>query len=373
MATIKDMKEIFNVMADLPGQALMLSGEHGIGKSEFVVGHFQSLGYRVEVLFVGQMADAGDLIGLPVERTLESGEVITDWAKPKWWPRDEDEKIILFLDEVNRAKPEIHQCLMDLILNRKLNGDDLPESCRIISAINPTGDDYNYDVNEMGPAFLDRFNKYDFRPTPEEWIDWAMNAKVNKYVMGFISKHRDYLDSPQGSAQKTDTVYPSRRSWKRMSDILIANPGLAEDDNGLKTIALGVIGMDATSSFANYVKSAKNDLYAGTILTDWKKSTEVKVKAMTTMEIVAMNKQIHMWFKENFDDNRLHDTLPTSTLNQYINNLEKYLKSIPMDCMAEFINIMSDLQTEEDWPMVVVETNGNIADRMIDVMTQNMD
>ena len=372
MATIKDMENIFQVMENLPNQAVMLSGEHGIGKSEFVVKHFQDKGYRVEILFVGQMSDAGDLIGLPIERTLEDGTVITDWAKPKWWPRNPNEKVILFLDEVNRAKPEIHQALMDLILNRKLNGDELPESCRIISAINPTGDDYNYDVNEMGPAFLDRFNMYEFRPTVEEWIDWAVTNKINKYVVGFISKHRDYLDSPKGEAQKTDTVYPSRRSWKRMSDILNNNDNLINDDNALKTIALGVIGLDATSAFANYTKSAKNDLYAGTIIVDWDDKIEEKIKNMSTMEIVAMNKQIHLWFRENFDEQELHKGLPKSTLRSYINNLEKYLNSIPMDCMAEFINIMADNQSKEVWPMVIVDTNGSIADRMIDVMTQTM-
>jgi hypothetical protein len=372
MATIKDMTEIFTVMNSLPKQALMLSGEHGVGKSEFVVSWFENQGYRAEVLFVGQMSDAGDLIGLPIERTLDDGTVITDWAKPKWWPRNPEEKVLLFLDEANRAKPEIHQALMDLILNRKLNGDDLPESCRIVSAINPTGDEYNYDVNEMGPAFLDRFNKYDFRPTVEEWIDWAMDNKVNQYVIGFVSKNRDYLDSPQGEAQKSDTVYPSRRSWKRMSDIIEANPSIIDNSDMLKTIALGVIGLDATSSFANFIKSAKNDLYAGTIITDWKKAVEKKVEVMTTMEIVAMNKQIHMWFRENFDENKLHEGLPKTTLRSYIDNLEHYLNTIPMDCMAEFINIMAEKQATEQWPMVIVDTNGGIADRMIDVMTQDM-
>ena len=372
MATIKDMIEVFNVMKDLPNQALMLSGVHGIGKSEFVKEYFESIGYRVEIRFVGQMSDAGDLIGLPRETTLADGSTATTFSKPSWWPRDKDELVTLFLDEANRAKPEIHQCLMDVVLNRTLDGDKLPDKCFVISAINPTGDDYNYDVNELEPAFLDRFNKYDFRPTVDEWIDWAVTKSVSKYVIGFISKHRDYLDSPQGAAMKTDTVYPSRRSWKRVSDILIANPNIINNEVLLKTVIIGIVGIDATSAFSNYVKSAKNDLYAGTIITDWRKSIEEKVLDMTTMEVVAMNTQIHMWLKENFDDNKLHIGLPKSTLRGYVDNLESYLNTIPMDCMAQFVNIMAEKQNTESWPLIVVETNGRIADRMIDVLTESI-
>ena len=48
-----------------PEHNLMLVGNHGIGKSEILTQYFAERGMRVVALFLGQMADPGDLIGLP--------------------------------------------------------------------------------------------------------------------------------------------------------------------------------------------------------------------------------------------------------------------------------------------------------------------
>ena len=42
--------------------------------------------------------------------------------------------IVLFLDELNRARPEILQTIMDLALNRTLAGRALPDGSRIITS-----------------------------------------------------------------------------------------------------------------------------------------------------------------------------------------------------------------------------------------------
>ena len=44
---------------------LMLVGKHGIGKSEILTDYFSKKGMPVVALFLGQMSDPGDLIGIP--------------------------------------------------------------------------------------------------------------------------------------------------------------------------------------------------------------------------------------------------------------------------------------------------------------------
>ena len=95
---------------------IMLVGNHGIGKSEILTEHFKEFGMPVIALFLGQMADPGDLIGLPC-KDEQTGK--TDFMPPYWFPTD-GKPIVLFLDELNRARPEILQTVMDLALNRKL-------------------------------------------------------------------------------------------------------------------------------------------------------------------------------------------------------------------------------------------------------------
>ena len=166
---------------------IMLVGNHGIGKSEILTEFFKEKDMQVVALFLGQMADPGDLIGLP-NKDEKTGK--TDFMPPYWFPVD-GKPIVLFLDELNRARPEILQTVMDLALNRKLAGKLLPEGSRIISAVN-AGDQYQ--LTDLDPALVSRFNIVNFKPTAEEWLLWARKAQLDTRVIGFIDENRMWRD-----------------------------------------------------------------------------------------------------------------------------------------------------------------------------------
>ena len=73
----------------------MLVGKHGIGKSRILEDFFAARGEKVVTLFLGQMSDPGDLIGLP---HLDESSGRTDFMLPYWFPVD-GTPIVLFLDE----------------------------------------------------------------------------------------------------------------------------------------------------------------------------------------------------------------------------------------------------------------------------------
>ncbi len=99
-----DAKELLEILAMTPAeQNIMLAGAHGIGKSRILTDYFESKGVPVITLFLGQMSDPGDLIGLP-NKNEKTGN--TEFLPPYWFPTD-NQPIVLFLDEVNRARPEI--------------------------------------------------------------------------------------------------------------------------------------------------------------------------------------------------------------------------------------------------------------------------
>ena len=160
---ISELKETLELTPS--DQNIMLVGKHGIGKSEILTSFFNSKGLKVVTLFLGQMADPGDIIGIPskVEKQDAKGKATsrTDFTPPYWFPQD-GQPIVLFLDELNRARPEILQTVMDLTLNRKLAGKALPEGSHVISAVN---DGEEYQLTDLDPALVSRFNIYEFRPT----------------------------------------------------------------------------------------------------------------------------------------------------------------------------------------------------------------
>ena len=103
-------------------QNIMLTGKHGIGKSQILEKFFTARGERVVILFLGQMSDPGDLIGLP---RLDETTGKTLFMPPYWFPTDGN-PVVLFLDELNRARPEVLQTIMDLTLNRMLETMPFP-------------------------------------------------------------------------------------------------------------------------------------------------------------------------------------------------------------------------------------------------------
>ena len=108
-------KELLDILKMVPAeQNIMLAGAHGIGKSRILTEYFEGEKMKVVTLFLGQMSDPGDLIGLPYKNE-KTGQ--TDFLPPYWFPVD-GKPIVLFLDELNRARPEILQSVMDLTLNR---------------------------------------------------------------------------------------------------------------------------------------------------------------------------------------------------------------------------------------------------------------
>ena len=150
MAIAINSSELLTVLEVTPSwQNIMLTGRHGIGKSQILTKYFEAKGMMVKTLFLGQMSDPGDLLGLP-HKDEATGK--TTFMPPYWFPMD-GKPIVLFLDELNRARPEILQTVMDLVLNRKLAGRPLPEGSRIISACN---DGEEYQLTDLDPALVSR-------------------------------------------------------------------------------------------------------------------------------------------------------------------------------------------------------------------------
>ena len=90
-------------------QNVMLVGNHGIGKSEILTEYFSRKGMKVVPLFLGQMSDPGDLIGIP-NRNTETGK--TEFMPPYWFPLD-GKPIVLFLDELNRPDMNVNILFID--------------------------------------------------------------------------------------------------------------------------------------------------------------------------------------------------------------------------------------------------------------------
>ena len=233
------------------GHNIMLVGEHGIGKSEILTTYFRGKGMRVVALFLGQMSDPGDLLGLP-RKDEKTGR--TEFMPPYWFPVD-GVPVCLFLDELNRARPEILQTVMDLVLNRKLAGRALPEGSRIVSAVN---EGEKYQLTDLDPALVSRFNIYEFRPTVQEWLLWARKERLDERVVSFIEDNGNWLDKDPDVEEGSDTgliKMPDRRAWTRVSDIVGGRRLLDGFD---AEMVAGIVGVRAANLFFSSLGSGSS-------------------------------------------------------------------------------------------------------------------
>ena len=304
-------------------QNIMLVGKHGIGKSRILEDFFNAHGQKVVTLFLGQMSDPGDLIGLP---HLDEKTGKTEFMLPYWFPVD-NKPIVLFLDELNRARPEVLQTVMDLTLNRKLAGKSLPKGSRIISAVNGGNE---YQLTDLDPALVSRFNIYEFAPSVEDWLDWAKSAELDGRVINFIEENPEYLDGQADFSAENLERTPDRRSWERVSSIIkTANP--LEPMH--KFILSGIVGDTAAANFCRFVE--ENELPgAKNVLCDSFDEVKSALKKLSVVNFCRLNEALFR-FTEAFCGNESGD----------VKNLERYFDFLmevePKEVAAHFVSLCS--------------------------------
>lgn len=337
MAIRLDAQELHEVLRLTPAEHnILLIGRHGIGKSEIITAFYRQQGLRVVPFFLGQMSDPGDLIGL-LHKDEVSGRSI--FLPPYWWPQP-DAPLVLFLDELNRARPEILQAVHDLALNKRLAGKQLPAGSIVIAAVNE-GDEYQ--LTELDPALVSRFNLYEFAPTVEEWLVWATNHAVDERVIAFIQKNHHHLDGERvgqdEAMQHTGLVkQPDRRSWVRVSAFIKPQQSLSPVAH--KAIA-GMVGIPAAIAFQQSLLAAAK-LTVEQVLLHFGRH-RAKLKELTLQEVVLLNEQLMLWL-----NGQRYDAADADTIHA---NLLAYLKALKQlknqEAVAHFASLLAQSKYEQ--------------------------
>lgn len=368
-----------NKLITLPIEiAILISGNHGIGKSAIVRQVAQFLGIPC-VDFRLSQNDVGDLKGMPFHI---KGRTV--FAPPEFFPLKEADAIelkellnltedislgrygdkgILFLDEINRANREVQQAAFELVLDRRLNLRSLPPGWRVVAAIN--GDDSIYTVNAMEPAFLSRFALINLQPTIQEWLSWAEGeGHIHDAIVQFIRKNPDLLDpTPEmiKEAMKRGVVkVHDRRAWELFSKTLnkyeidAANgerpfKPLAKNEDAYSELILDAgmfVGLTASTMFKTFIEMDYDALDANIILNKYDDSIEKKlvsiVDAGRTPELAAYNDMIIAYIKK---------TVKTKLSKNQKTNLTNYLYVLPNELVGNFWQNFNETLKEisEDW------------------------
>ena len=327
----------------------LIVGESGIGKTALAKKLAQENNWSL-VVIDGNLLKEGEIGGLP---TIESyistnsdGEKIqkkiTVYAVHNKL-REIDEEIskgktvLLFIDEINRCEHTVQQELMNLILNREINGYKLDDNVKILAAMNPSskyGLDFDYQVVDMDAAQENRFVWLNMEPDYNQWINWAINEGIEQKVIEFISTFPEYLhrineDDVRATPRSYERVSKSYKVYKEQKDQIPRNIFL--------NVIKGNVGKVIAEEFISFVESdakaliSYEDVFLGETLSQ-DTVDKVKGESHTRLYLSAIN------ILKTLELNIANKEKP----NNYINRFIEFLKLYPIDLM---VGIMKDIKT----------------------------
>ncbi|MDB4337676.1 AAA family ATPase [bacterium] len=282
-----DIKTFNSIAPRLPAEiAILIQGPTGIGKSHLV----HAIGSEMELPVVdrrlSQMSE-GDMVGLP-----ELVDGTTRFCPPDWYARACKEPVVLFMDELNRATPEVIQAAFQIVLDRELNGHKLHPDTRVFAAVNVGSE---YEVNEMDPALLRRFWSIELEPTHEDFLNWA-EGRLAPVIVDFIRQHAEHLRPT--TAVEPGKVAPNPASWERL-DTSLKHMGEVEQASDIwYPVALGMVGVEAAISLVEFAKNWESQVSAEDIVGNYKE-VQAQVKEFEASKINALIGKLVVHCKEN--------------------------------------------------------------------------
>mgnify|MGYP001135458350 FL=1 len=275
---------------------ILTRGRHGIGKSTLVYQLAKQMDLEVVERRASQMTE-GDLLGLP-----KVEDNVTQWLAPEWLHTACNKPVILFLDEVDRATMEVRQGIFELCDSRKIAGYTLHPDTIIFAAVNGGEHGAQYQVGEMDPAELDRYTVFDVEPTVEDWLAWA-KTEVCDEIWNFINQNHQHLEHRDD--YEPNKVYPSRRSWERLSKTL-SGLDKVEHSPTLYHLSTAFVGFEAAIALNDFVKNYDRQVTVEDIIDDGKLELTKDWKINDHNALIEKIKAKET-FAEKLTDNRLQN------------------------------------------------------------------
>jgi ABC-type oligopeptide transport system ATPase subunit len=336
------------------GEVPLIIGESGIGKTALAKEIAQNHNWSL-IVINGNLLKEGEIGGLPTIESYTGFNYKQDKVEKKTTVyavhhklREIDDEIfkgktvLLFIDEINRCEHTVQQELMNLILNREINGYQLPEGVKIVAAMNPSskyGADFDYQVVDMDAAQENRFVWLHMEPNYNQWLDWAITAGIEQKVIEFISTFPDYLHK-----LNENDIRATPRSYERISGIykIYKEKKDAIPRSVFLNVIRGNVGKFIAEEFVSFVESdyglliAYEDVFSGDSLPE-AIIERVKSESHTRLYLAAKN------ILKSLEANMKNDT----DAGYYIDRLIAFLRIYPVDLM---IGIMKDMKNS--YPIV---------------------
>lgn len=334
------------------GGVPLLLGESGIGKTALVKKLSKSFGYYC-ITVEGNLLKEGEIGGLPVvedydfnvdgvdvrrKRTVYA--VHTKLQEIDFALMEGQKAVLLFIDEINRCEHTVQQELMNIVLNREINGYVLPDAVKVVAAMNPSSkysefNESDYQVIDMDPAQENRFVWLEMESDVKEWLSWGRESGIHANVLEFISTFPEYLHTPDSR----ERVKATPRSWERVSDVyklyLLKEKSIAQKI--LYNVLKGNIGGSIAQEFTGFLQDNTNPLITPEEIfaedsISYNLKNRVKLESHSRLYLTGKNALLYM---KNMDQRKNEASI-------FANFLQLYPMDLKMGIMREIKSNFSE-------------------------------
>jgi hypothetical protein len=324
--------------------ALMLVGDHGIGKTDMIKQFAKERGVHAEIVRLSQFDEIGQLKGFPIV-TVKIAKKFEDEVKyrvipekhlsiyiEKGWSPTSDSPImsdaapdfisrlkpydILVFDDFSRSLPFFNNSVMEIIKERKFSGWELPKGVSVFLSSNP--DNGEYDVRQLDGAQLDRITPIELEWDKETWIRYAENLEyegsrlIPDEFINFIYMHPEVVSGHEVVTDKSFTNACSIRKW---TNFFIQSNLLYKDikKDLINIIELGQLHVgNLVHSFASFVNNKYHLIVSSEEIINLKTFDTVVKRINESLELSdnhVMIKNIISFRLSNYLDRYINDRL----------------------------------------------------------------
>lgn len=312
-------------------------GTQGIGKSQVVKQVANELGIGYVCLCLGTQSDMGDILGLLTHNyKVIDGIAVPDGtvrhARPEWMPTEGSG--ILFLDELNRAHPDVLQGMFTLLTEGRIHTHQLPPGWSVVAAGNYQNN--NFTTTDMSDAaFLSRFCHLDFKPSVEEFILFAESIGAFN-AASFAREQPSLLGDDLKQSLDFNMVKPDRRAWLDMVGRLEGEDlGDAEYD-----VLSGCVGSSAAAAYISHKKKVEKGVTINEVLTAYNK-VKTKVKLLSTSDKTE-SARFDLLNTATAELMVKLDAKPDLLTDKKLDNLKEFLLDIPVELSMKVFDEMKN-------------------------------
>ena len=337
------------------GEVPLIIGESGIGKTALAKKLANKNNFKL-VVIDGNLLKEGEIGGLPTIESYKSIDSNGNFQEKKATIyavhtklKEIDEeilngnKVLLFIDEINRCEHTVQQELMNLILNREINGYKLHNDVKILAAMNPSnkyGEDFDYQVVDMDAAQENRFVWLNMENDYIDLISWAIEFGIETEVIEFISTFPEYLqkineEDVRATPRSYERISKTFKLYKEKKEIIPRAVFL--------NVIKGNVGRVIAEEFISFIESNHEALISfekvfcrnyidEEVIEIIKKETHTRLYLTAINILKILESNIFSFEKES---------------SFYINRFVKFLKLYPIDLM---VGIMKDMKN--NYPVI---------------------